>query len=157
MEQDHVNKEVVPVWRYSPRSRTVRFLIHPASLLFTYTQIFGNNLKNTVLSHVRLTYTHSNRKLTIVTHHLPYPFGVELSPACWRPPAPFTSSFWTVFLPHVVLSEAFQVFVTEFSPAWRKSWSFFRSSMLIGFVWLFGSYVGYLTPNPFYTNNQFYF
>ena len=54
---------------------------------FVHAQIFGDNLPNTVLCQVQLTCDLSNSQPIIATHHLPYPLDVDLSPACWRPPA----------------------------------------------------------------------
>ena len=86
--QDQVNRELVPARWFSFRSRTAVWSSHQVPLLYKHTQIFGDNLPNTVLFHVRLTCDHSNSQPTITTHHVPHLLHVDLSPACWRPPAP---------------------------------------------------------------------
>ena len=66
---------------------------------FLHLHIFGNKHPNTVFLNVQLTFNHLNNQPIIATHHLPYSL-VDLSPTCWRPPAP-----WIIFHLFVPLIE----------------------------------------------------
>ena len=66
MKRYQVNKEFVPVWRCSSHPGTARYSVHLVLLLFRHSQIFDDDLPNTVLFHVRLAYDHSNSQPSVL-------------------------------------------------------------------------------------------
>ena len=87
IEQDQVNREIIPVQWCSSWPRTAECLAHPILLLFRHAQFLDDNLPSTVHFHVQLTCNHSNSQVTIVTYHMPYTVDVDHS-LCWKPPGP---------------------------------------------------------------------
>ena len=69
-EQNQVNREVVQERCGSSWPRTAACSAYTVSLLFRHTQIYRDNLPNTVLFDVLLTWNHSDSQLTIATHYL---------------------------------------------------------------------------------------
>ena len=87
MEQDQVNRPVVPVRWCSSRPEAAGCTAYSVPLPFRHAQIFGDNLSNYVLFYVQSTCNHLNSQLKIATYHLHYQLDVDLSPACRKPSA----------------------------------------------------------------------
>ena len=146
IRKDQGNRKVVPVRWCSSWPGTASCSAHPVPLLFKHAQNFGDNLLNTVLFHIQPTYDYLNSQPTIATHHLSYLLDIDLTPVCWRPPAPrvifqlfITLNFFchSRICTHNMLSisiqfaETFQVFVTKFFSTGPKNFRFIYFSVLI--------------------------
>ena len=95
---------------------------------FCVPPILGDNLPNAILFHVLVVCDYSNCQPTITTYHMPYPFDVDLSSACWKPSAPWVifHLLATLFEPLVPLKNAcvrhvfFIHFLKHFNCLWRN-------------------------------------
>ena len=100
---------------------------------FPHAQIFGDNLPNNVLSHVRLTCNHSNRS---TAHRWPQSCSLKASRS-WSRFSPLQTPLWTTGSTQKhrwakwsylhKLAEAFQVFEREISTAGLKISGLFDS------------------------------
>ena len=119
----------VPVWWCSSQLRTAGSSAHQVLLLIRHAQIFSDNFPNFVLFYVQLIYDHSNSQTMFATHNLSYLPNINLSPACWRPPAPriifhllapFFESLKPLKNSDAQHAKVFHILVMEFSPTRPK-------------------------------------